>query len=141
VERIEGEDHELRGGRSPLYARATLSWWLPWPVHVDKIYGYGMNVEIKAALCLRRAIFRGFTGHNSIARKFTSFKVKRACDDSHLPVVQAGNLGTSYTPRAKKSLHCAAAWCTAALDVAITSYDNLMVRHLRCESLRQGRAC
>jgi len=27
-----------------------------------------------------------------------------ACDDSHLPVVQAGNLGTSYTPRAKKSL-------------------------------------
>ncbi len=27
-----------------------------------------------------------------------------ACDDSHLPAVQAGNLGTSYTPRAKKSL-------------------------------------
>jgi hypothetical protein len=38
----------------------------------------------------------------------------KACDDSHLPVVQAGNLGTSYTPRAKKSLHCAAAWCTVA---------------------------
>jgi len=54
----------------------------------------------------------------------------------HLPVVQAGNLGTSYTPRAKKSLQRTTAWCTAALDVAITSHDNLMVRHLRCESSR-----
>lgn len=38
---IAKEDNELRGGRSRLYTRATLSRWLPWPVHVDKIYGWG----------------------------------------------------------------------------------------------------
>jgi len=58
-----------------------------------------------------------------------------ACDDSHLLVVQAGNLGVGPPPRAKKSLPpllgrlgVPATYLPRTWDVAATSHDNLMER-------------
>jgi hypothetical protein len=71
------------------------------------------------------------------------------CDDSHLLVVQTGNLGASSTSRAKKSLpppwvERRGASLTLELDVAFASHVNLMVRHAYDAKVRgqdRNRAC